>query len=484
MNAVPFIGRQKELRNLQQLLAKKTASLVVITGRRRIGKSRLVAEFAHNKNFYSFSGLPPTPATTAQSQRDEFSRQLGEQLGLQGLKADDWGNLFTLLARQTAQGRVIILFDEISWMGSKDPLFLGKLKIIWDLQFKKNPALILILCGSVSSWIEKNIISSTGFFGRISLKLTLEELLLSECNAFLNKEGFRGSLLEKFIVLSVTGGVPWYLELINPALPASENIKKLCFEPDGMLTDEFNRIFHDLFGKKGTIYQQIVAVLAKQPAEYQEIAAALDYPSGGPLSEYLNDLVTSGFISRDYIWTLTTGKESQLSKYRLRDNYLRFYLKYMAPHIHKIKRGQFKQVAISSLPAWDSVMGLQFENLVLNNRHLIYQQLEIKPEEIIADNPFFQRKTSKQKGCQIDYLIQTKFNNFYLCEVKFSKNEINSAIIREMSQKMERFKRPKGFACLPVLIHVNGVNSEVEESGFFAKIIDFSQLLAAQHALY
>lgn len=69
-------------------------------------------------------------------------------------------------------------------MGSKDPTFLGKLKTAWDLYFKMNPQLILILCGSISSWIETNILSSTGFMGRISLDMILEELSLSECNEF------------------------------------------------------------------------------------------------------------------------------------------------------------------------------------------------------------------------------------------------------------------------------------------------------------
>jgi hypothetical protein len=94
--------------------------------------------------------------------------------------AKDWGDLFTLLAKQTSEGRVVILFDEISWMGSKDPTFLGKLKNAWDLQFSKNNKLLLIICGSVSSWIEKNIISSTEFLGRPSLYLHLEELHLED----------------------------------------------------------------------------------------------------------------------------------------------------------------------------------------------------------------------------------------------------------------------------------------------------------------
>lgn len=167
---------------------------------------------------------------TAQEQRDIFAQQLRQQLGLPGLQAADWADLFTLLASQVREGRVIILFDEISWMGAKDSTFLGKLKNAWDWEFKKNSELILVLCGSVSTWIEQNIICSTGFFGRISLYLTLEELPLSDCNRFLEVQGFRGSVYEKFKLLSVTGGVPWYLEQIKPKLNADENIKSLCLK--------------------------------------------------------------------------------------------------------------------------------------------------------------------------------------------------------------------------------------------------------------
>jgi AAA+ ATPase superfamily predicted ATPase len=478
MEIVPFVGRQEELKALKQLLQKKTASLVVIKGRRRIGKSRLVEEFADNLKFYSFSGLPPTDKTTDQSQRDEFARQLGEQCGVPGLKSDDWGSLFILLAKHTSKGRVIILLDEISWMGSKDPDFLGKLKTAWDLNFKKNPQLMLVLCGSVSSWIEKNIISSAGFLGRISHKITLGELTLKESNTLLDKIGFKGSAVEKYMILAITGGVPWYLELVKPGLPASENIKKLCFEPDGILVEEFKYIFHDLFpGRRREIYRKIVECLAQAAAEYKEVAKAVHYTSSGPLSEYLDELIMSGFVSRDYVWAIKSGKLSKLSKYRLRDNYLRFYLRYIASQLEKIKMGQFKTVSLASFSGWDTIMGLQFENVILNNRPLVYEKLGIKPEEIVFDNAYFQRRTSKQKGCQIDYLIQTKYKTLYLCEVKFIRKEVDVSVIHSVEEKMSRLSLPRGYSILPVLIHVNGVSDQVYEKEFFYKMIDFSELL-------
>ncbi len=478
MNSHLFIGRKAPLEKLKKLFRKKTASLVVVRGRRRIGKSRLLEEFAKKEKFYLFTGLPPTPKTTPQSQREEFARQLNEKTGIGGLKANDWGDLFSHLAKHTSKGRVIVLLDEISWMGSLDPDFLGKLKIMWDTQFSKNPKLILVLCGSISSWIEKNIISSTGFFGRITQKIYLEELSLPNCNKMLNSLGFKGSLMEKFLILSITGGVPWYIELVNPALPAIENIKQLCFEKEGILFDEFRQIFHDLFGSRGEIYQKIVRQLVGGSKDYKTIADTLEYSSGGPLSDYLQDLTLSGYIEKDYTWSIKTGRESRLAHYRLSDNYLRFYFKSIEPNKNKIEKGHFIRATLNILPGWESMVGLQFENLVLNNRYLILQHLRLAPTDIVYDNPYFQRKNTKQKGCQIDYLIQTRYQTLYLCEIKFSRNEISPKVIEEVREKIERLSLPKGFSCLPVLIHVNGYSPKIDEASFFVETINFSSLMS------
>ena len=122
-------------------------------------------------------------------------------------------------------------------------------------------------------------------------------------------------------------------------------------------------------------------------------------------------------------------------------------------------------------------MGLQVENLILSNHNLINQALNIKPNDIVSNNPFFQRQTANQPGCQIDYMIQTRYNTLYICEIKFSKNEVGPKVIKEMQEKIARLKIPKGFSYRPVLIHVNGVSEFVEEKHYFTNIIDFSSFL-------
>ena len=111
------------------------------------------------------------------------------------------------------------------------------------------------------------------------------------------------------------------------------------------------------------------------------------------------------------------------------------------------------------------------------NRAFIKERLGIKSDETVSDNPFFQRKTALVPGCQIDYLIQTKFKTLYVCEIKFKKNEIGMEIIREMERKLSSLNYPKGFSYRPVLIHVNGVHEDVINSRFFSDVIDFGELL-------
>lgn len=479
-----FIGRERELKQLKDLFHHKIAQFVVIKGRRRIGKSRLVQEFARHApkdtNFISLSGLPPTPDMTAQRQRDEFARQMGRIFQIPTPYSNDWGDLFWHLSHNTKTGRTIILLDEISWMGMKDPTFLGKLKNAWDLDFKNNNELILILCGSVSSWIENNILKNTGFVGRIDLVLSLEELSLSESLMLLGKPAQTLSSYEIFKILSVTGGIPRYLESVLPKYSAEENIKRLCFTKGGLLFREFDQIFHDLFSKRSSIYLQILEALVKTPhANLDQLFSHLNKEKSGTITEYLSDLSQAGFISRDFTWDLKKASSSKFSHYRISDNYVRFYLKYIYPFQERIEKEDFQDRALSTLLGWDTIMGLQFENLVIKNRKKLHQILKINPNEIIQDGPYFQKTTTKQQGCQIDYMIQSKYNSLTICEIKFSKNPISPSVIPEVQDKIKALNLPKNMSYRPILIHVNGVEDNLIGEEYFSEIIDFSEFLTS-----
>ncbi|MCP4679128.1 MAG: ATP-binding protein [Deltaproteobacteria bacterium] len=475
-----FFGREGELSTLFKLKEKKTSSMVVVTGRRRIGKSRLVEEFAGRATGTRrlfLTGLAPIKGVSANDQRMEFARQLEREVGLPRIAHDDWTDLFSHLGRATSTGKWIVLLDEISWMGSSDATFLPKLKNAWDGQLKKNPKLVLILCGSVSSWIEKNILSSTGFLGRVSSRIQLGELGVSDCLEFWGKRGERTSVSDKLKVISVTGGVPRYLEEILASEDWEENIRRLCFQKEGILFNEFEQIFTDMFDRRAAAYKSIVRSLIHGGCELKEIYESLGTSKSGTIIEYLSDLELAGFVSRDYNWSLKTKKTSKKSKYRLRDNYVRFYLKYVEPNRSAIESDRFKNRSLSTLLGFDTIMGLSFENLVLCHRSFIWEKCGIDPGDIVAEGTYYQSQTQRRKGCQIDYLIQTRHGPLYLCEIKSAKEEIGTEVVGEVKNKIDRLETPKHASILPVLIHINGVKDTVLQEEFFSRIVDFTQIV-------
>ncbi len=273
--------------------------------------------------------------------------------------------------------------------------------------------------------------------------------------------------------MAVTGGIPRYLEEIRPDQSAEENIYRLCYQKEGLLFSEFDDLFKDLFGKRDENYKAIVKALVDGQQSLEDIASLLDRKKGGDISQAIEELCQDGFVERYYSWNLKTTKISRkTATIKVTDNYFRFYVKYILPYKHLIEIGE-----MNSLPqSWESILGLSFEHLVIKNRRRLHRLLNIPAHEIICSNPYIQSETKDKRGCQIDYVVQTKFNVLYIIEIKFSKNEISTNVITEVEEKIQRLKLPKGISVRPILIHVNGVSPGVIEKDYFATIIDFSEL--------
>jgi uncharacterized protein len=476
MGMKPFVGREGELRRLEDLSKTGRACIVVIKGRRRIGKSRIAEEFGKKKVFLPFSGLAPLKEMTAQDQRDAFAKKLAALFQLPPFTFVDWSDGFAHLTRHLTKKPTVILFDEISWMSAKDPTFVPKLKVWWDLVLQNHPSVILILCGSISTWIDKNIINSTALFGRVSLYLELTELTITQCKELLRLQGFKGSDLDYFKIMGVTGGVPWYLEQIQSHLSADENIKRLCFEKTGLLVHEFDRIFNDLFHSRGEIYRKLITLLGQGMKTRAALQKSIAYSRSGTLSQHLNALEICGFVSKHPDWSLKTGKPGKSTLYRLSDNYLRFYLHYIEPNMAKIEQGSFVEVPLSSLPGWEPMLGFQIENLLLKNRSLLYRALGIHVQDIVIDNPYLQKAARRKKGCQIDYLIQLHSNTLLVCEIKMRRRELGLEVIDEMKSKIASLALPKGFGISPVLLHLGPVSDSLLNSRYFYRIIDIADL--------
>ena len=470
-----FVGRKTELERLRDLHKKKKPRLVVVKGRRRIGKSRLILELTKSikQKFWSFAGLAPQEGISAQDQRDNFAKQLSLILQEPVIKFQDWTDAFEYLSLHVKQGD-IILFDEISWMGSKDATFIPKLKAWWD---KQTTHILIVFCGSVSTWIEENILKSTAFFGRINLTLTLEPLSIPESAELLRKIGIKISPYDTYKLLCIVGGIPWYLEQFNPQITADENIKQLAFEKNGLLVNEFDRIFHDLFNGKSATYKKILDSLKDGSKTLAEIRKDIAFAHSGTLSQMMENLIIAGFVVKQPLWSFKTSKALKQSLYAISDPYMRFYLKMIEPNLSKIFINSYTDIDLQLLPGFETHLGLQLEYLLLQNRPLVLKAMGLRGTDIDSSGPYRQIKNSSQQGCQIDFLVQTITKNLFICEFKFKRKEIGNSIIEEMQSKILRLKIPKGFASIPVLFHLSGVTDFVDTSLYFYRIVDITDFL-------
>lgn len=475
-----FIGRKNEISKLGKLRKKEGASLVCILGRRRIGKSALVEQWSKGfRSFFEIQGLGPDLNCTREDQLDHFAQELSMKFNIPKPNLTDWDAALGYLAKLTQKGEWLIFLDEISWMANGDKLFAVKLKSAWDIKFKKNPKLILVVCGSVSTWIEENILNSAHFLGRVSHAINLQELSLPEVSEFWQKNHFHVGPLEKMMILSITGGVPKYLEEILRTETTTKALAELCFDPSGILYREFDKIFNEVFRRRSVSLERILRCCLDEKLSPGQLADKLGIDHNSDLTEAIHILEVSGFLSRDYFFNTQTGAAVKSSQLRVKDNYSRFYLKVIEPLKKKIEKGGKVVTDLSEIKNFSAILGYQFENLVLANKESVHRLLEVKNSQIISSAPHIQRKTAlTPKPCQIDLLVHTDLDVFYVCEFK-CKKVIHNEVVSEVKKKMDALKVPKRSSVKPVLIYSGelhpGHQEQLEE--FFHKMISLEDLM-------
>ena len=163
-------------------------------------------------------------------------------------------------------------------------------------------------------------------------------------------------------------------------------------------------------------------------------------------------------------------------KYRLKDNYARFYLRYIEPKKEIVDAGAYRFVSLEALEGWDAIMGLQFENLVLNHYPALMEPLHIGNSLIESAAPYSRRrKGDGADGLQIDLLLQTKHSNFVI-EIK-RKREIGMEVVGEVQRKLEKLSTPRGKSARTALVYDGNLAPLIETDGYFDALIPFRQLL-------
>ena len=476
-----FFGREDQMEQLEALWGKRVSSLVTCRGRRRVGKSTLVEEFARRSGarFIKIEGVRPGDKTTAADELRAFAKQLARQTEAAKEPQEDWYSAFGALDGQIRdKERTVVLLDEVSWLAHGDETFADYLKIAWDNALKKHDRLILVVCGSVSTWIRDNIIGNRAYVGRRSLDMVVPELPLRECVRFWGRSASRTDVREIIDVLSVTGGIPRYLEEINPRLSAEDNIRRLAFLPNGVLRDDFDEMFNDVITAKPRFTARVLRTLVDGPKSCAEVEKTLGIGKGGDVSKAMSILEESGFVSPECARNPETGADVRERRYRLRDNYARFYLKYIEPQKSVIDEGAFMFSSLRELEGLDAVMGLAFENLVINNYRELLSHIHLDGSLVMSAGPY-RRKGTKGKngrrGCQVDLLIQTR-RALYFVEVK-RQGEIGREVIDQVDDQVRAITRPRGVSAKTALVYDGHLSPVAAADGYFDAIVPFKNLL-------
>ena len=474
-----FYGRESDLNDLAQLWRKRVASLVTCRGRRRIGKSTLIEEFARRSGarLIKLEGKAPEPGLSNRHQLASFLDQLRRQTKTGVSSLGNWSEAFKALDDELGSGKTVLLLDEISWMGKYDVGFPGELKIAWDNLFKKHDRLIVVLCGSVSTWISKNILNNTGFVGRASLNLTVRELPLDVCVRFWGRRAARTATKDIVDVLSVTGGVPRYLEEIDPSLSADENIRRMCFTPNALLRDDFTKIFNVVFGPNAVMKRRILECLSDGPLSVSELSESLGVERSGSISDHLDDLEVAGFVAEDAGIDPSTGRESRRIRYRVSDNYTRFFLRYIQPNARTIDNGSFRFNALETLRGWEVMLGLQFENLVVGNLTKLLEKVGFGNALLKSAAPYRQSATKRRKGCQVDLLLQAE-RKVCVVEIK-RKAMIGREVEDEVEQKIRALALGKDVSVRTALVYAGELSKSVEADGYFDYLVPVESLMTS-----
>lgn len=416
-NGLRIVGREYELDVMRQLYNKEDAILAAIYGRRRVGKTYLVKHFLNEQYDFYFTGLHKT-ATAVQLSvfHDTLQRFSGSTLPT----FSTWFQAFDALRdylRSLRKDRIAVFLDEIPWMDLAKSNFLAAFSNFWNTWGSTYRGLKIFVCGSATTWmLDKFVGDRGGFYGRSNRSIYLAPFTLGETEQFLQQKGFvwdRRTITEAYMIL---GGIPYYLEMLDPTLPLRSSIDNLFFRSHGSLRQEFDFLFRSLF-KDSRIYHQVVELLAKnaEGMTAEAIKQALQLDDSGSFTTVLRNLCKCDFI-RSY---QSFGKKERDMLYQLTDLYTLFYLRFVKPGSGQDEHF-WTNISERKHDAW---AGYAFEMVCLHHLPQIKARLGITGVEANVfswtTKPMTDKSGTAWNGAQIDMIIERADNIINLCEMKY-----------------------------------------------------------------
>jgi len=472
-----IIGREKEIRELHDLYNSGNAEFVAIYGRRRVGKTFLVDEALKGKITFRHAGLSPVDE---QNRKNNLKAQLTHfffSLQIQGMRGgkcpSSWMEAFYMLEqllekKSKDNKRQVVFIDELPWLDTPRSGFMTAFEGFWNTWGCHRDNLMLVVCGSASSWMLDNLINNHGgLYGRTTYEIKLHPFTLTECEEFFRGKGIRLSHYDIVQSYMIVGGIPYYLGYMKKGLSLAQNIDQLFFADGAKLHDEYDRLFASVFSNPEQM-KRIVQLLAGRRLGFtrKDILSKTGLDDCGSSTRMLKALEMSDFI-RPYV---PFGKSLREVYYKLIDPFCLFYLKFV--HTRKEMDPEFwmHNVTSASINSW---RGFAFEEICFNHVDKIKKALNILGVSskqsgwaVIGDDD--------TEGGQIDLLIERKDNVVNMCEMKFYSELItiskayHAKLVHRQNLLMKNLSRKT--VVQPVLVTTEGLAYN-EYSGIFQNVV-------------
>lgn len=433
-----LIGRNKECEELKRCLQSDRSELVIVYGRRRIGKTFLIEEFFGQRFDFKYVGAH---GMTTRRQLSNFLKTLNRYSKKKYPPFRNWDEAFFALEEYLStiseKRKKVVFIDEMPWMDSGRSIFVSALENFWNGWAMSQRNIMLVATGSATSWMKDKLVANKGgLHARITCNLHLAPFTLKETELYLAAMGIEWDRYQLTQTYMVIGGVPFYYSLLDPNLSFSQNIDRLFFKEGALLKLEFYELYNALF-ENAELYTSIVRLLSEHGSGMTSKEIYLSLPSkSSNISKAVRNLESSGMIDK---W-LQYGSKRRDAVYKLTDFFSLFYFKFLANNLSHDYEWWSNNLNSGVIFDW---MGRSFELICMKHHKQIKSALGIKGMSTSLST--WHVKANKEAGItggQIDMIIERADRIIHLCEMKFSTDtyHIKPEYERKLRERSGLFK--------------------------------------------
>lgn len=449
------------------------SSLVIVYGRRRVGKTSLIERAFGRRGLLKIEGLEQGGVSV---QLRSAVQQIAAQVPDRAVTAwnpRNWGDLFRLVGTIVQEGRWTLYFEEYQWLSSYRSQLTAELKLAWDNFLSHNPKLVVVLCGSSPSFMVNKVLRSQSLYNRSQHEFHVRPLPFVDAKKLLPKGA---SLREAFDAYLLVGGIPEYLLRLSSHSSCYLSFGHEAFSPDGFFVHEYDRmIVSSLANNPG--FGRILKHLAKRSfCDRADLARALNMSPGGELSRLLEELELCGLI-RSYI-PVDKSERSLLLRYSLADPFLRTYFTHMLPRMPKIQQRVFSKAPAKALSYEELTahLGYAFEQRCVTRSSAISEKLGFSSVNYRSGSYFSRVAAREIKGYQLDLLFERADKVTTICEIKYTNEPVDSRSIAPFERTVSLFGEMKNTRIHRVLISASGATPALERRGYFDSMLTLRDL--------